>query len=172
MGEKYFDPLNRKYRCICGCHVTTATKILCWFTIVIAAVSLFSAIQSYPKMTSFFVFLFLIACFFFITPLFAIQWNNHRWMFPIIAITFLSLIVVALENLATLNELLTFGPGKKPFGYHLENDPIYDYAKVLGFILIKSLFTIGIIVWYLLIFIRTYQYLAAKNKAVLLPIQD
>uniref|UniRef100_A0A914PL75 Uncharacterized protein n=1 Tax=Panagrolaimus davidi TaxID=227884 RepID=A0A914PL75_9BILA len=47
MSDIKFDPKSSKYQCCCGCHVKTATKIICGLSIV---GSVLLPIVSYPHL--------------------------------------------------------------------------------------------------------------------------
>uniref|UniRef100_A0A914QXZ1 Uncharacterized protein n=1 Tax=Panagrolaimus davidi TaxID=227884 RepID=A0A914QXZ1_9BILA len=84
MDGQYYDPTNPKYKCCCGCHVTTGTKIICWINIILVALIVISNIYYYPQpeMIGGSIVLLIITAIVAVAPLYGLRVENHKWLIP------------------------------------------------------------------------------------------
>uniref|UniRef100_A0A914Z8J3 Transmembrane protein n=1 Tax=Panagrolaimus superbus TaxID=310955 RepID=A0A914Z8J3_9BILA len=97
MDDQYYDPTNPKYKCCCGCHVTIATRIICWINIIIVAVIVLCTIYfndegpyDEPEINGSSVVLLIIAALVpvitAVTPLYGLKVENHKWLIPFLVV--------------------------------------------------------------------------------------
>uniref|UniRef100_A0AC35GSC7 NADH dehydrogenase subunit 6 n=1 Tax=Panagrolaimus sp. PS1159 TaxID=55785 RepID=A0AC35GSC7_9BILA len=165
-----FNPWDSRYVCICGCHVTTGTKIIT--AILLAAVALiiisFAIIYPMPEVIFSGIILFLICVFIFLIPYYGIKKCNPFWLIPLLVLLSLSILYVFI---ATIVVIFSFGNNiKLPEYWPIQNMNDGNLIAVFIYYVVRGMAIIALLLWFLLIVSRCYQYLTEKKKAHTLPI--
>uniref|UniRef100_A0A914Q772 Uncharacterized protein n=1 Tax=Panagrolaimus davidi TaxID=227884 RepID=A0A914Q772_9BILA len=106
MVEEIFNPTDPKYRCCCGCHVTTGTKIICYISFFICLLSgiaggVFSPHFIVPAL----VWLALIS-FVCLSPIYGIHKRQPAWLIPYLVLSIIGIIFIGLSLISIIVALI------------------------------------------------------------------
>uniref|UniRef100_A0A914YNT3 Uncharacterized protein n=1 Tax=Panagrolaimus superbus TaxID=310955 RepID=A0A914YNT3_9BILA len=97
MTEEIFNPSDPKYRCCCGCHVTTGTKIICYMSFFICLLSgIFGGVGNPQYVVPAIVWLAIIS-FVCLSPIYGIHKQQPGWLIPYLVLSAIGSIFIGLS---------------------------------------------------------------------------
>uniref|UniRef100_A0A914YHQ5 Uncharacterized protein n=1 Tax=Panagrolaimus superbus TaxID=310955 RepID=A0A914YHQ5_9BILA len=173
MAEEIFNPSDPKYRCCCGCHVTTGTKIICYMSFFICLLSgIFGGVGNPQYVVPAIVWLAIIS-FVCLSPIYGIHKQQPGWLIPylvlsaigsiFIGLSLISLTVALIPN-TTVGERLRLS-ARERLSYEDKSDG--DFTYPLLFLFFQNLISLGLSIWYFMIVYRCYQYLVERKNVYL-----
>uniref|UniRef100_A0A914NY75 DUF7027 domain-containing protein n=1 Tax=Panagrolaimus davidi TaxID=227884 RepID=A0A914NY75_9BILA len=172
MVNGIFNPMDPRYRCCCGCHVTLGTKILCCLSFFACIFSGgFTALTgatftennpTFINVALVWIAIISIVC---LLPIYGIYKKQPGWIIPylvliviglvFVGITLASIIVALIPNTTFGEQLRASARAKLPY----ETKADHDFTHPLIFLLIQNIISFGLSCWYFMIVLRCYQYL-------------
>ena len=170
MVEEIYNPTDPKYRCCCGCHVTTGTKIICFMSFFICLISGIAGGVFSPQFIIPALVWLAIVSFVCLAPIYGIHKCEPGWLIPYLILSVIGLIFIGITALSVIVALIpNTGVGERlrisareKLSYETSDD--YDLTQPLLFIFFQNLISFGLSLWYFMIVLRCYQYLVeCKN---------